>query len=187
MEFPTDLRLPLRSLLPFAGSSSKTPAIPSIFRFSPPKFASTKLSPPPQKATGPDPIGTRSFFKTNLWFSLTLDPPSTGDQHPKTDDFFLRRQRTAHSRIRRQRRRERCRRHSRRNHRLEAPVKRQRKRSYPPQNRGQFHPSSNMRDRCAQPHDHHSHCHSPYQRPQLARAAHQPLPDNRAHDNLREI
>src|SRR6266571_6609803 len=89
MEFPADLRLPLRSLLPFAGSSSKTRAIRSIFRFSPPKFASTKLSPPPQKATGPDPIGTRSFFATNLWFFLTLDPPSTGDQDPKTDDFIL--------------------------------------------------------------------------------------------------
>src|SRR6266581_2469108 len=68
MEFPADLRLPLRSLRPFAGSSSKTRAIRSIFRFSPPKFASTKLSPPPQKAAGPDPIGTRSFFATNLWF-----------------------------------------------------------------------------------------------------------------------
>src|SRR6266567_3242001 len=112
MEFPADLRLPLRSLRPFAGSSSKTRAIRSIFRFSPPKFASTKLSPPPQKATGPDPIGTRSFFKTNLWFSLTLNPPSTDDQDPKTDDFFLRRQRTTNRRIRRQRWRGRHRRHA---------------------------------------------------------------------------
>src|SRR5205823_6663546 len=144
-----------------------------------------------------DGIPDGSFLNTAKpasFRALFIEDPSNSVNFPynrprkrMTKHSFSRGQNPTHGRIRWHRRCVGRRRHTWGNHRLEAAVKRQRNCPDTPEYRGKLHPAAHVRNRRAQAHNYKPHGHSPNQRPKLARAAHQPLPDHCSHDDLREI